>query len=81
MLRRYAAHYIEVPGQGFLKNRVIEVEDGRMVRVFPLQGEPAGTEWLPGVIRVEEERQVFHYYPFNFDGLQPVAGTRRRQLR
>lgn len=79
-MRRYSAHYIEVPGQGFLKKQVIEVEDGQMVRVFPLVGEPASTEWLPGVLRVEEGQRVFHYYPFDFKGLQPVAETQRRQL-
>ena len=79
-MRRYASHYIYVPGRGYLKNHAVEVEAGRMVRLIPLEGEMAATEWLPGVLRVEEDGQVFHYFPFNFSSLQPVAGTRRRQL-
>lgn len=78
-MRRYASHYLYVPGLGYLKNRVVEVEEGHMVRHLPLEGEEAGTAWLPGVLRVEEGR-VFHYYPYDLNALQPVAGTRRRQL-
>lgn len=79
-MRRYASHYVYVSGRGYLKNHGVEVEAGHAVRIFPLEGEMADTEWLPGVLRVEEGKQVFHYFPFDFIALQPVAGTRRRQL-
>ncbi len=79
-MRRYASHYVHVPGRGYLRNHVVEVEVGRMLRVFPLEGEMADTQWLPGVLWVEEDGQVFHCYPFDFTSFQPVAGTRRRQL-
>lgn len=79
-MRRYASHWLYVPGQGYLKNQVVEVEGGCLLRFFPLEGELANTEWLPGLLRVEEGGQVFHYHPFDFMAGQPVAGTRRRRL-
>lgn len=79
-MRRYASHYLYVPGCGFLKNQVVEVEQGCMIRYLPLEGEMAGTEWLPGVLRIENGNLVFHYHPFDFNAMKPVSGTRRRQL-
>lgn len=79
-MRRYASHYLYVPGCGYLKNQVVELEQGRIVRYRSFEDEEAGTEWLPGVLRVEDDGRVFHYYPFDFNVMMPVAETRRRQL-
>ncbi len=87
-MKRYASHYLFVPGSGYLKQHVIEVEDGYVRRMFPLTEEIEDVEWLPGVIElqlelIQEEEQWVPYllFPFDFTSMQPVAGTQRKQLR
>lgn len=84
-MKRYAAHYVFLPEAGYLRQHVVEVEDGYAVRVFPLEGEPEDVEWLPGVISLFPEGSEgglvpYLLYPFDFKAMQPVAGTRRRRL-
>lgn len=83
--RRYAAHYVHTPSRGYLKQYGVEIGGGDALRIFPLEEEVEGTEWLPGVIRVEmspEQRwEVWHYYPFDFINMTPVSETRRTRLR
>lgn len=118
MTRRYASHYILIPGHGFLKQAVAETSAGT-VRVFPLEGETEDVEWLPGILVCAEEEvtadnlpdmcrkrdghalpalpaswnqgnvlpsatpssmRLYHFYPFDFTAMMPVAGTRRRRL-
>ena len=50
MIKRFASHFIFLPGYGYLKQSVVGVEDGRVVSVFPLTEEIEGVEWFPGVI-------------------------------
>lgn len=112
-MKRYASHYLFLPGHGYLKQFSVETEDGRIARIYPLSGEAEDTEWLPGVIvlfgsdmqngttllescfdttlplssvpeSVEGRLASFIPYllfPFDFTTMQPVAGTRHRQLR
>ena len=84
-MKRYASHYLFLPERGYLKQHAIEVEAGRVVRIFPLSEEIEDTEWLPGVIVLHRESDAsltpFLLYPFDFTTMQPVAGTQRRQLR
>lgn len=47
---RYAAHYVYLPGYGFLKQYVVEIREGRITGLFPLASEIENTEWQPGVI-------------------------------
>jgi len=49
-MKRYAAHYLYLPGCGYLKAYVTKVEIGKVVELFPLTQEIENTEWLPGVI-------------------------------
>lgn len=49
-MKRVASHYIYVPEEGYLRQTAIEMEQGRVVRLFPLEGEPEDTLWLPGVV-------------------------------
>lgn len=84
-MNRYASHYLYIPGQGYLKRHVVEVEKGCVVRIFPLSTEMGGLSWFPGVIALwpDGENNAFVpylYYPFDFTNMLPVAGTRRRQL-
>lgn len=109
MMKRFAAHYVYMPGRGFLKRFVVETWEEGVVRLFPLTGEVENTEWLPGVIVLLPEGMplegvVFDvpvlleaapadaqaslsacapylFYPFDFTGKKPVAGTRRTRLR
>ncbi|WP_300813464.1 hypothetical protein [uncultured Bacteroides sp.] len=83
--RRYAAHYLRLPDSHFLRQHVVEVENGCVVRMFPLNEEIEDVEWLPGLIALETSNEdgvpiPYYYYPFDFTLMQPVAGTQRRQL-
>lgn len=83
--RRYAAHYLYHPGRGYLKQYVVEVEEGRVVRFFPLVEELEDVEWLPGLITLESGDAdgsliAYYDYPFDFTLMRPAAGTRRRPL-
>lgn len=80
MKHRYAAHYVHVPGRGYVRLQGVEVEEGRVVRLFPLEGETSRTEWLPGVLTIDEEGRLYHEYPFDFTAMQPASGTLRIPL-
>lgn len=49
-MARYASNYLLLPDQTLLRQQVIEVEEGRVTRHFPLTAEIADTQWLPGLI-------------------------------
>lgn len=87
-MKRYASHYLYVPDIGFLKQQVVELDEGRFVRFFPLTEEIESVEWMPGVIVLSEEPNTpqlgwvpYLLYPFDFTTMQPVAETRRRLLQ
>ena len=50
MIKRFASHFIFLPGYGYLKQYVVGVEEGQVVSAFPLTEEIEGVEWFPGVI-------------------------------
>lgn len=50
MVKRFASHFIFLPGHGYLKQYVVGVEEGQVVSAFPLTEEIEGVEWFPGVI-------------------------------
>ncbi len=79
-MKRFASHLLFVPESGYLKQQVVEVEEGRVVRYYPLTEEVEDTEWVPGVIQLEDD-VPYQLFPFDLVTLQPVDGTRRRQLR
>ena len=85
-MKRFASHYLFLPGYGYLKQYVVEVDQGYAVRIFPLKEEVEDVEWLPGVIALfpegpDGELASYLYYPFDFNAMHPVAGTRHRPLR
>lgn len=85
-MKRFASHYLFVPGRGFLKQHVVEVEGGVVRRFFPLTEEIESVEWRPGMIELFKEEGESSYsacllYPFDFVTMQPVDGTQRRPLR
>lgn len=50
-MKRYASHFLFLPGHGYLKQYVVEVDEEQCaLRIFPLTEEVENTEWLPGVI-------------------------------
>ena len=49
-MKRFAAHYLFVPGSGFLKQDAIEIEGGYICHIFPFSEEIESVEWFPGVI-------------------------------
>lgn len=85
-MKRYAAHFVFLPEKGYLKQYVVEVEQGVVVSIFPLVEEVEDVEWFPGVIILSEEGEAGRYtaslyYPFDFIAMRPVAGTQRRLLQ
>lgn len=47
-MKRYASHFLFLPGHGYLKQYVVEIGEGQCVsRIFPLTEEVENTEWLP----------------------------------
>ena len=82
-MKRYASHFIIFPKHDCLKQHVVEVENGYVVNVFPLTEEMEDIEWRPGAIYlVQTEEKLSAVYISNFDitMMQPVFGTRRKQL-
>lgn len=57
-MKRYAAHFLFLPGHGYLKQYVVEVGEGQCIsHLFPLTEEVENTEWLPGVIALLPETE------------------------
>ena len=91
-MKRYASPYLLLPEQSeCLKQQVVEVEEGIVIRFFPLTEELEDTEWLSGVIVLEQEDsaistigalryRAFHCPRFDITVQQPAAGTPRRRL-
>ncbi len=50
MKRNYAAHQLVLSADERLSRQVVTLEEGRLAGYFPLQGEPAFTQWLGGMI-------------------------------
>lgn len=57
-MKRYASHFLFLPGYGYLKQYVVEVEEGYVVHIFPLSEEVEDTEWLPGAIILLTEKEL-----------------------
>ncbi len=57
-MKRFAAHYIFLPGIGFVKQHVVGVEGGSAQVVFPLTEEIESVEWLPGVIALLSTNEI-----------------------
>ncbi len=49
-VKRYSAHFLYATHCGFLKQQVVEVENGYVRNYFPLSEELENVEWFPGVI-------------------------------
>ena len=49
-MKRVAAHYLYIVGHGYLKQWVVELQEGRVVGLVPLAGEVEDTLWMPGLI-------------------------------
>ena len=50
MKRRYAAHFVYAAPGVCHKLHAVEVEEGVVTGLFPLQGETESTEWLGGIL-------------------------------
>lgn len=82
-MKRYASHFVILPEQDYLKQHVVELENGYVVNVFPLTEELEDIEWLPGAIYLAQTEGglTATYVPdFDITTMQPAAGTRRKQL-
>ena len=80
-MKRYASHFLFLPGHGYLKQYVVEIGEGQCVsRIFLLTEEVENTEWLPGVIALLTEAET-DYPHFDTccqytDGNPPVSRGR-----
>lgn len=68
-MKRFASHFLFLPGYGYLKQYAIEVEEECVTRIFPLTEEVENTEWLPGVIALLRNPESL----LNFDDKQITA--------
>ena len=57
MIKRFASHFIFLPGYGYLNQYVVGAEEGRVVSAFPLTEEIEGVEWFPGVIALLDNKE------------------------
>lgn len=58
MTRRFASHFILLPGQGYLKQYIVEVSDSYATSLFSLTEEMEDVEWFPGVIALLPEQVI-----------------------
>lgn len=68
-MKRFASHFLFLPGYGYLKQYAIEMEEECVTRIFPLTEEVENTEWLPGVIALLRNPESL----LNFDDKQITA--------
>ena len=63
-MRRIASHEIVLEDNSRQTLSVVEIQQGEVVRWFPLTQEIACTEWMPGqiVLRRDEKRLLRAYY-------------------
>lgn len=59
-MKRYATHFLFLPEYGYLKQYVIETEEGRVVHMFPLTEEIENVEWLPGAIILLNQEELLY---------------------
>lgn len=57
-MKRYASHFLYASHCGFLKQQVVELEDGYVRNYFPLSEELENVEWFPGVILLLSESEA-----------------------
>ena len=55
-MKRFAAHYVWSGNAGFQKHQVIEMEEEKVWRIFPLTEEMESVEWFPGIIVLTTEK-------------------------
>jgi hypothetical protein len=56
--RQIAANRVYTSPKTYYTNTVVEIEDGIVTNTFPLQGEPAMTEWFSGIIVVTSQQDI-----------------------
>lgn len=69
-MKRFAAHYLFVPGSGFLKQYAIEIEGGYICYIFPFSEEIESVEWFPGVILLTPQEESDINTLFNFTNIE-----------
>jgi hypothetical protein len=84
MTKRYAANYVITVDGETLRQHVVELTDGCVTRLFPLNGaEERNVEWMLGAIELRREggaTVASHLYPYDFAAMSCVGETRRTRL-
>ena len=79
MIKRFASHFIFLPGHGYLKQYVVGVEEGQVLSAFPLTEEIEGVEWFPGVIALwNNEEDISEGYSGIFQKANEVLQNFRK---
>jgi len=64
-MKRYASHLLLLPEYGYLRKQVVELDNGFVIRIFPLTEEIESVEWLPGVMvllsKAHQKRETLSY--------------------
>lgn len=59
---RYSSHLLFLPKYGYLKQYVVEMEEGCVKNIFPLTHEVEDTQWLPGILIVFPTLDINHEF-------------------
>ena len=57
--RRVAAHEVRLPDGRTIAPGVVEITSGMAEKAYPLEGEPAHTEWLGGTIVIRSDNRAY----------------------
>jgi len=55
-MKRIASHFLILSPDTIYKKQVIEIEDQRLIRFFPLEEEIESVVWMPGVIFLSSQK-------------------------
>ena len=49
-MKRYASHLLFLPRYGYIRQHVVELENGCVRHIFPFTHEVEDTQWMPGIM-------------------------------
>ena len=55
-MKRIASHFLILSPDTLYKKQVIEIENQRLIRFFPLEEEIESVSWMPGVIFLSSQK-------------------------
>lgn len=80
-MTRYASLLIIFSNGSYLNKQVVEVVDGKVIRIYPLKDELPSTIWLEGAIQITDDQNAIHLKPYDLANRKSVCETQRILLR